>query len=115
MSKSRLRNSVIGLTIITAVIHLVVLNIMIYPDKGTIDPLFTLNGLGYFALLAAFMDKIPFLKGKETLVHYGLIGYTIVTIIAYFVLGSAGTLEYFTKADEALLVITAYMHLQKSD
>lgn len=115
MSKSSLRTIVIGLTLITALIHLVVLNIGIYQDQGQIDILFTLNGIGFLVLLLAFLDKIPFLRGKESLIHYSLIGYSLITIIAFFALSGSGMLGYLTKLDELLLSIATYMHLQKSN
>lgn len=115
MNKKSLRTGVVIFTLITALIHLVMLNISIYNDKGSIDILFTLNGLGYFAFLAAFLDKLPFLKGKEKLIHYGFIGYALVTIIAYFALSGSGPLGLLTKADELLLVIFVYLHFQKTE
>ncbi|MEK6221629.1 MAG: hypothetical protein N2D54_05225, partial [Chloroflexota bacterium] len=104
----------IVLTVITALIHLVWLNVGMYNLFGKIDTLFTLNGIGYFILLAAFMGKIPQLAGKDKLVHFGLIAFTVATIIAFFVFGDLNDkLGLFTKAVEVLLVIFTYMHLKK--
>ena len=114
MSRASLKIAIVILTLTTALIHLVILNISIFPFKGSIDLLFTLNGIGYLVLLAAFLGKIPFLSGQDKWIHFSFIGFTMVTILAFFVLGSGGTLGYFTKAVEALLVIALFLHFQKN-
>lgn len=114
MSRASLKTSVVILTLITALIHLVILNISIFQFEGSIDLLFTLNGIGFLVLLAAFLGKIPFISGQDKWIHYSFIGFTLVTILAFFVLGSGGILGYFTKAVEGLLVIALIIHLQKS-
>ena len=53
MSTSRLRQAIIVLTTITALIHLVLLNL------GGLDLLFLLNGIGYFVLLWALVVCHP--------------------------------------------------------
>lgn len=115
MSRALLKTAVVILTLITALIHLVILNIGIFQFKGSIDLLFTLNGIGYLVLLAAFVGKIPFIiSGQDKWIHYSFIGFTLVTILAFFVLGSGGVLGYFTKAVEGLLVVALILHLQKT-
>jgi hypothetical protein len=70
----------IVLTVITALIHF---------QRAIADPdiriLFILNGLGYFALLAAFY--LPAFQRFHSLVRWTFIVYTAVTILLYFVWG----------------------------
>jgi hypothetical protein len=47
------------------------------------DPLFILNGLGYFGLLGAYFLPIAFFQQKHNLVRQAFIGYTILTIVAW--------------------------------
>ena len=68
----------IVLTACTALIHL---------ERAIQDPdiriLFTLNGLGYFALLAAFY--LPMFQRFHNSIRWVFIVYTAVTILLYFV------------------------------
>lgn len=80
-AQARLRSpqiALIVLTIITALIHF---------ERAIQDPdiriLFILNGLGYFALLAAFY--MPAFQRFHKLVRWSFIVYTAVTILLYFV------------------------------
>jgi hypothetical protein len=102
MNKSSLRTAIIILTVITALVHLS-LNFMGF------DVLFTLNGIGYFVLLFAFLGRLP-IKFSKDLVYWGFIGFTVVTIIMFFVFNGSGTLGYLTKVDEVLLVVALLMH-----
>jgi hypothetical protein len=92
----------IGITIltwITAVIHLTL---------G--QPMFILNGLGYLALWAALYLPIKFLQPWHRLIHWAFIGYTLLTIILYFVFHADGSwqsdgLGMFTKVVEVILLL----------
>ena len=68
----------IVLTAITALIHF---------ERAIEDPdiriLFILNGLGYFALLAAFY--LPAFQTFHKAVRWTFIAYTAITIVLYFV------------------------------
>ena len=101
---------IILLTLITAYLH-----ISLYPDFG-----FTLNGIGYISLLAAYFLPIAFLQDKEIhlIIWWGLLIYTVVTIILwifigdwYFVLGTSSATGYYAKTDEILLL--AFLWLDK--
>jgi hypothetical protein len=111
MSRATLRTAITVLTLITALIHLVLLNL-----GGKILPLFILNGLGFLALLYALLRPPAFLKGQTSLVHYAFIGYTAVTVIAYFALQGFGfsALGYFTKLVEVLLIGALWMHMRQA-
>jgi hypothetical protein len=70
--------ALIALTVITALIHF---------ERAIQDPdiriLFILNGLGYFALLAAFYMLM--LQRFHNAVRWTFVVYTAVTILLYFV------------------------------
>src|SRR5688572_3235033 len=72
--------ALIVLTVITALIHF---------QRAIADPdiriLFILNGLGFFALLAAFY--LPAFQQYHKLVRWTFVIYTAVTILLYFVWG----------------------------
>jgi hypothetical protein len=88
-------------TLATAFLHL-----SLFPDIG-----FTLNGLGYIGLLAAYFLPIPFLEQRHNLVWWGLVGYTLLTIVLWitlgnqdFVLGTSSATGYYAKAAEVILL-----------
>jgi hypothetical protein len=91
-----IRIGVVGLTLITAIVHLSLL----FPD-----PVFILNGLGYLTLLAALYLPIPRLVTHRRLVRWTLIGYATLTILAWVAIGERTLLGYSTTADEVALVI----------
>ncbi|HEX9596117.1 MAG TPA: hypothetical protein VF982_04500 [Anaerolineales bacterium] len=105
MSGNTTRIVIILLTLFTAIVHGVVLNM----QMGHIDPLFTLNGLGYLALLGAFVFKFP--PSREALVHYAFMVYALVTIIAWVAIGERNMLGYSTKIVEVLLIVFLWMDL----
>jgi hypothetical protein len=119
MNRPNLRNAIIILTLITALVHFY-LNF----NTGTFvfQPIFTLNALGYLALLVALFWPPAFLagmlKGRETLLHYVFIGYTAVTIVAYFAINGAGgftnVIGLGTKVVEALLIFALWQHLRSA-
>jgi len=96
---------IVILTAITALVHLILLNI----SMGKIDPLFTLNGLGYLALLAAFVLPIAFLKPYHGWIRWAFIAFTAVTVVAWIAIGDKsfsriGLLGYLTKLVELVLI-----------
>jgi apolipoprotein N-acyltransferase len=97
---SGLRIIIAILALLTAGIHLTLL----FPDL-----LFILNGLGYLALLAAYLLPIPIARNNRGLVRWAFIGFTVVTIVAWLAIGVKtwpdGALGYATKIIEVLLVI----------
>jgi len=71
--------------LITAVLHLATaFDKILFPDGP--DPLFVLNGLGYLGLLGAYFLPIPFFQQRRKLVWSTLVGYTILTIVAWLVI-----------------------------
>lgn len=92
---------IILFTIATAILH-----IILFPDI-----MFTLNGLGYLGLLAAYFLPIPFLQQKHNLVWWALVGYTALTIILWvimgdknFVAGTSSATGYYAKVAELFLL-----------
>lgn len=106
MSKSNLRMAILVLGLITGVIHAIILNMLQF------DPLFLLNGLGFFVLTWAIFANPKFLTGQRKMVHYLFMAYTIVTIIGFFIISQKpyGPLGYIAKIDEVLLLVALWMH-----
>src|SRR5918996_762116 len=84
-----IRIGVVVLTLIAAIVHISLL----FPD-----PVFILNGLGYLALLAALYLPIPRLVPHRRLVRWTLLGYTMLTILAWVAIGERTLLGYSTTA-----------------
>lgn len=91
---------IILLTLATAVIHISLL----FPDT-----LFILNGLGYLALLGAYL----FLPRYRGAVRWVLMAYTAVGILAWVMIGEKswpeGALGYITKGIEVLLILLLWL------
>ncbi|MCE9645824.1 MAG: hypothetical protein K8S20_07480 [Chloroflexi bacterium] len=90
-------------TLLTAYLHL-----SLYPDFG-----FTLNGIGYLGLLAAYFLPIAFFQDgiSHSIIWWGLLIYTITTIILWvaigdmhFVAGTSSATGYYAKTAEVFLV-----------
>ncbi len=91
---------IIILALATALIHLS-LNLMI----GQFDIMFTLNGIGYLALLTALFLDVPLARDHRDWVRLGFIGFTAVTIIAWVFLGDmTWWLGWLTKGIELALI-----------
>jgi hypothetical protein len=92
---------IILFTIATAILH-----ITLFPDI-----MFTLNGLGYLGLLAAYLLPISFFQQRRNLVWWAFVGYTVLTIVLWVIMGekdfSASTssmIGYYAKAAELFLL-----------
>lgn len=102
-----LQISIILLTAATAIIHLF-LAYGIYVELGLINSLqFIANGLGYLALVTALY--LPQFKNRQNLIRWILIAYTLVTILAWVVIGDKGPLGYIDKLIEVALVILLFI------
>ena len=95
---------IIVLALITAVIHL---------SLG--GPMFILNGLAYLAILIAYF--LPFFAKWHGWIRWLFIGYTLLTIILYFVFNGGESLQnslgLVTKAAEAVLVVLLFLDRQQ--
>lgn len=92
---------IILFAVVTAILH-----ITLFPDI-----MFTLNGLGYLGLLGAYFLPISFFQQRHNLVWWALVGYTVLTILLWVIMGekdfSASTssmIGYYAKAAEVLLL-----------
>ncbi|MBL8062938.1 MAG: hypothetical protein JNK32_07970 [Anaerolineales bacterium] len=81
-------------------------HVILFPDIA-----FTLNGLGYLGLLGAYFLPIPFFQQRHKLVWWGLVGFTVLTIVLWvimgnkvFVAGTTSAIGYYAKASELLLL-----------
>ncbi len=91
---------VIGLGVMTGVLHLVI-------GLGG-ETLLLLNGLGYLALLAAIYFPLGELDKYNQLLRIGLLGYTVITLVAYFALHTPAqysTTGIITKVIEVALLV----------
>jgi hypothetical protein len=107
---SAVQIGIIILTLATALIHFSLL----FPDV-----MFILNGLGYLALLAAYFLPIDLARKNHNLVRWLFILYTVVTIIAWVMIGDkswpAGALGYVTKLIELVLIVLLVVDGRQSD
>jgi hypothetical protein len=90
-------------TLATAILHLAV-----YPDIAAYDPIF-LNGFGYIVLLAMYF--LPQFQQSHKRDWWSLVGYTVLTIILWVVLGDkdfsntrTSAIGYYAKTAEVLLL-----------
>lgn len=104
MKLSSKQIGIIVATLATALLHL-----SLFSKMGA-DPI-VLNGLGYLALLGAYFLPIPFLQQQHKLVWWVLLGYTVLTIVLWIVMGDknfiAGTssaIGYYAKLAELFLL-----------
>lgn len=91
---------IILLALATAIIHLT----LSFPD-----PVFILNGLGYLGLTAALFLPLSFLRDRRSLVRYVLMGFTLVTIIAWIAIGMRTPLGYIAKLIEIALLVLLWL------
>ena len=88
--------AIVVLTLTTALIHIW----LAVPDTMVA---FYLNGAGYIALLISLYS--PQLSRWQRLARIGLIGYTLLTIVLWILIGAQNPLAYADKLVEVLLVI----------
>jgi hypothetical protein len=98
-----LQIGIIVLTLATAIVHLVILNL------ESIDILFTLNGLGFLGLLALYFLPIPIAQKNHNLVRWALMAYAAVSILAWVLVGSPSVLGFADKAIEVVLIILLWL------
>lgn len=111
MSRIRiLQISIIVLTIATALVHL-----FLAYEQLTIGMvggvMFVFNGLGYLGLLAALYLPLPIelVTKNRSLVRWGLIGFTIITILAWAVMGARNEIGFIDKAIEVVLIVLLFI------
>jgi hypothetical protein len=96
----------VRLVLALVIIELTVATARIHFDLG--GPLFTLNGFGYVALAAAYaigaLVPLAIVQRFAWLPRVGLVGYALVTIGAYVVIGPYFALGWVTKGIELAIV-----------
>ena len=104
-NRSFLRGAIIVLSVITAVIHLTRI--------GAGIP-FLLNAVGFLVLGAAVYFEPAFLAGRQRLVQYALMAFTVITILAWVAIGDKslpdGLTGYIAKIDELLLLAAVFQY-----
>ena len=101
-----LRIGVILLTVGTALIHLY-LGLQGFP-------LFVLNGLGYLGLLAALILPIPRISEYRNLIRWIFVGYTVLTIFLWILVGARNAIGYADKIIEIVLVALLVLEARRS-
>ena len=105
-NRSFLRGAIIVLAVVTAIIHFTRV-----PFTGV--P-FLLNGIGFIVLAGAVVFEPPVLAGRQRLVHYALMAFTIITIVAWIAIGDKsltdGLTGYIAKIDELLLLVAVFQY-----
>lgn len=119
MNRSTSRSVILITGLITALVHLVYLNYVIYTTQGHLDLLFSLNGLGYLGLLGLFVMQPTFVAEQWEFFHYVFMAFAAVTIVAFLVLGGTGfgdtevdLVGWLTKLDELILIIALWSHMR---
>ncbi len=81
-------------------------HIILFPDFA-----FTLNGLGYIGLLGVYFLPIAFFQEGHDIVWWGLVSYTLLTIVLWifmgdknFVAGTSSAIGYYAKTAEVILL-----------
>lgn len=100
MSKSQMRLGIVVLVIATALIHLV----LSFRFPTGPDPIFILNGLGYLGLIALLYLPIPQFIGYRNLVRWILLGYTVLTVLLWLLMGARSMIAYIDKLIELALI-----------
>lgn len=101
------------LATVTGLIHLILLNIIMFRVYARLDLLFTLNGVGFLALAFVFLVPVPFLRAYRKWIRWIFIAYTLLTIAAWLAVGDkslpSGWLGYLTKLVEVGLVYLLWL------
>lgn len=98
-----LRSAIVGLTLTTAAIHW---------SLGGL--LFALNAVGYTTLALAMVAPGP-MRRIRGLVRLALIGFTSMTVVAWYLMGARFDLAYIDKAIEVVLVAVVVIDLWRAD
>jgi hypothetical protein len=92
------------MTLVTAFVHMYLSVLM-----GHFSLMFTLNALGYLALLAALFLPLPLVSQYRPLIRILFILYTLVTIFGWVFMGSRIPIAYVDKAAEVILVVLLWL------
>jgi len=114
MNRKMVRRAILVLGLFTAIVHLIILPFIVWKTVDFLYVSWILNGIGYLVFLWAVLAEPSFLEESQDLVHYAFIGFTAITIVAFFVFGAWQTdvLGWVTKLDEILLIAALVMDLR---
>lgn len=115
MSNPRLLRTLIVVSgLVTAIVHLwLVYNGLTRPRNPGLSYPFLANGVGFLALVAAFLLVRPVRWNR--IVQYLLMAFSAGSIIAWIVVNQGRfllTLSIFDKAVEVLLIVVLWLHLR---
>jgi hypothetical protein len=106
---------IILFTLATALLHL-----SLFAELGYKPDPIVLNGFGYLGLLGAYFLPIAFFQRRHKLVWWALVGYTILTIVLWvilgdkqFVFGTYSATGYYAKAAELLNLVFLWLDRPK--
>jgi len=96
--------------IIVSSLATAILHIICYPYFGWFDSI-VLNGFGSLALLGAYFLPIPFFQKWRHITYWAIIGYTLLTILLWVMLGdktfnfaTTAAIGYYAKIAEMFLL-----------
>ena len=120
MNRSTLRVAIIVLAAVTAIVHLALgISGIVSGWGGALGIAFVLNGVGYFALLAAlFVPGVPVFGDNRAAAHYVMILYAALTFVLFFVFNGfsdIGPAAIVSKLAELLLIIATVLHLNAAE
>jgi len=98
------RLAIVALTVATGWIHLTLGGAM-----------FTLNGLGYLVAAVAMVVPIPLAMRFRWFIRLGLIGYALVAIVGWYVMGPRWIVAYVAKAVEVALIALLALEVRSFD
>ncbi len=96
------QKAIVGLTVATALIH-IVLGIMSRTEPMFLI-LFLLNGIGYLGLLAA-LYFLPQFAAQRSMVRWALLAFTAVTFILYFAFNASNPWNPMGLVDKAIELV----------
>jgi hypothetical protein len=105
-----LQGTIVLAAVATALVHIM----LAFQFPGGIDPVFILNGIGYLGLTALLFLPIPVLDPYRNIIRWVLIVYTLVTVLAWLLIGVRSPLAYADKALELLLILCLWLDWQRT-
>lgn len=111
-----LKAGIIIATLITAGIHLYLTRSIV--EMGMSPTMFILNALGYIGLLAAYLIPQSLVnrvlpaglaRSYRSIVRYVFIGYTLLTIVLWVIMGMRTPIAYVDKLAEVALVVLLWL------
>jgi hypothetical protein len=101
---------IIALAIATALIHIL---LALGTSDITTKIMFTLNGLGYIALVAALY--LPRFAAHRRIIRWALMAFAAVTLLGWVVIGERNAVAYVDKAIEVALIVLLWLeHRQQA-